>query len=62
MGHSKGSCPNRPIAQSNFTQSYFTLLKPIVPSDSDGEENNEDGYDEDNNRWTGYDPPVEKNR
>ena len=30
-GHSKGSCPNRPIAQSNFTQSYFTPLKPIVP-------------------------------
>jgi hypothetical protein len=62
-GHSKGSCPNRPIAQSNFTRSsYFTPLKPIVPPDSDGEENDRDGYDEDNNRWTGYDQPVKKNR
>ena len=24
--HSKGSCPKRPIAQSNFTRSYFTPL------------------------------------
>jgi hypothetical protein len=61
-GHSKGSCPNRPVAQSNFTRSYFTPLKPIVPPDSDGEENDGDGYDEDNNRWTGYDPPPKKNR
>ena len=30
-----------------------------MPPDSDNEE---DGYDEDNNRWTGYDPPVKKNR
>jgi hypothetical protein len=60
-GHSKGNCPNRPVAQSNFTRSlYFTPLKPIVPPDSDGEENDGDGYDEDNNRWTGYDPPVKK--
>ncbi|PKY19741.1 hypothetical protein RhiirB3_432866 [Rhizophagus irregularis] len=56
-GHSKGSCPKRPIAQSNFTRSYFTPLKPIVPPDSDGEENDGDGYDEENNMWTGYDPP-----
>ncbi|PKC52670.1 hypothetical protein RhiirA1_514387, partial [Rhizophagus irregularis] len=60
-GHSKGSCPKRPIAQSNFTRSYFTPLKPIVPPDSDGEENDGDGYDEENNMWTGYDPPVKKN-
>ena len=58
-GHSKGNCPNRPIAQSNFTRSYFTPLTPIVPPDSDGEENEGDGYDE-NNMWTGYDPPVKK--
>jgi hypothetical protein len=38
------------------------LLKPIVPFDSDGEENNEDGYNKDNNRWIGYDLPVKKNR
>ena len=50
-GHSKGSCPKRPIAQSNFTWSYFTLLKPIVPSDSDGEENDGDGYDKADNEW-----------
>ena len=61
-GHSKGSCPNRLIAQSNFTRSYFTPIKPIVPPNSDDEENGGDGYDEDNNRWTGYDLPVKKNR
>ncbi|EXX74111.1 hypothetical protein RirG_054180 [Rhizophagus irregularis DAOM 197198w] len=61
MGHSKGSCPKRLIAQSNFTRSYFTPLKPIVPPDSDGEENDGDGYDEENNMWTGYDLPVKKN-
>ena len=49
MGHSKGSCPKRPVAQSNFTRSYFTPLTPIVPSDSDGEEN--DGYDKADNDW-----------
>src|SRR5687767_13166461 len=38
MNHSKGSCPKRPIAQSNFTQSYFTPLKPIVLPDSDGDD------------------------
>src|SRR6266542_632041 len=26
MGHSKGSCPNRPIAQFNFTRLYLMLL------------------------------------
>src|ERR1043165_4905201 len=60
MGHSKGSCPKRPIAQSNFIQLYFTPLKPIVLPDSDGEENDGGGYDEENNMWTGYDPPVKK--
>ena len=49
MRHSKGSCPKRPIAQSNFTRSYFTPLKLIVPPDSDGEENDGGGYDEENN-------------
>jgi len=48
-GHSKGSCPNRPIAQSNFTRSYFTPLKPIVPQctppDSDGDDNNSGAYE-----------------
>ena len=62
MTDSKGNCPKRPIAQSNFTRSYFTPLKPIVSPDSDGEENDGDGYDEDNNMWTGYDPPVKKIR
>ena len=57
-GYSKGSCPKRPIAQSNFTRSYFMPLTPIVPPDSDSEENDGNGYDEDNNRW--YDPPVKK--
>ncbi|CAB5201965.1 unnamed protein product [Rhizophagus irregularis] len=61
-GHSKGSCPKRPIAQSKFTRSYFMPLTSIVPPDSDGEENGEGGYDEDDNRWIGYDPPVKKNR
>ncbi|GET03028.1 hypothetical protein GLOIN_2v1778046 [Rhizophagus clarus] len=65
-GHSKGSCPKGPIAQSSFTRSYFTPLKPIVPPDSDGEENDRDGYDDDEqNRWYEqnrcYDPPVKKN-
>ena len=60
-GHSKGSCPKRQIAQSNFTRShYFTPLKPIVLPDSDGGKNDGDGYDEEINRW--YDPPVKKNR
>ncbi|GES91400.1 hypothetical protein GLOIN_2v1705062 [Rhizophagus clarus] len=29
-----------------------------VPPDSDDEKNDGDGYDEDNNRWTEYDPPM----
>ncbi len=58
-GHSKGSCPKRPIAQSNFTRSYFTPLKPIVPPDSDGEENDGDGYDKADNEW--YYAPEKKN-
>ncbi|GBB87779.1 hypothetical protein RclHR1_14280010 [Rhizophagus clarus] len=33
-----------------------------IPPDSDDEKNDGDGYDEDNNRWTEYDPPVKKNR
>ncbi|POG61270.1 hypothetical protein GLOIN_2v1705062 [Rhizophagus irregularis DAOM 181602=DAOM 197198] len=61
-GHSKGSCPKRPIAQSKFTRSYFTPLTLIVPPDSDGEKNGGGGYDEDDNRWIEYDPPVKKNR
>ena len=58
-GHSKGSCPNRPIAQSNFTRSYFTPLTPIVPPDSDGEENNGDDYNKADNEW--YYAPEKKN-
>ncbi|CAG8771048.1 7184_t:CDS:2, partial [Rhizophagus irregularis] len=57
-GHSKGSCPKRPIAQSKFTRSYFTPLTLIVPPDSDGEKNGGGGYDEDDNRWIEYDPPL----
>ncbi|PKY41766.1 hypothetical protein RhiirA4_455423 [Rhizophagus irregularis] len=49
--HSKGSCPNRPIAQSNFTRSYFTPLTPIVPSNSNGEKNNRDDYNKADNEW-----------
>jgi hypothetical protein len=30
-GHSKGNCPNKGIARSNFTRSYFTPLTLIVP-------------------------------
>jgi hypothetical protein len=56
-GHSKGSCPKRPVAQSNFTRSYFTPLTPIVPPDSD-EENGDNNEEED--RW--YDLLVKKNR
>ncbi|GBB93081.1 hypothetical protein RclHR1_21000006 [Rhizophagus clarus] len=56
----KGSCPKGLVAQSNFIQSYFMPLKLIVPSNSNDEENDGDGYDEDNNRWTGYDPLEKK--
>ncbi|GES92004.1 hypothetical protein GLOIN_2v1735703 [Rhizophagus clarus] len=47
----------KPVARSNFNRSYFTPLKPIVPPDSNSEENDGNNYDEDNNMWTGYDPP-----
>ena len=62
--HSKESCSNRLIAQSNFTWSYFTPLKPIVPQymppDSNGDNNNSGSYDEENNKW--YDDLIKKNR
>jgi hypothetical protein len=60
-GHSKGSCPKRQIARSNFNRSYFKPLTPInfqnTPPDSD-EENGDNNEEE--NRW--YDLPVKKNR
>ncbi|GBB95482.1 hypothetical protein RclHR1_25460003 [Rhizophagus clarus] len=37
----------------NQALSYFTPLKPIVPPDSNSEENDGNDYDEDNNMWTG---------
>ncbi|PKC50824.1 hypothetical protein RhiirA1_485249, partial [Rhizophagus irregularis] len=50
------------VARSNFNRGYFKPITPInfqhTPPTSDNEG---DGYDEDNNRWTGYDPPVKKN-
>ncbi|GES85408.1 hypothetical protein GLOIN_2v1813037 [Rhizophagus clarus] len=59
-GHSKSSCPKQ-IARSNFNWGYFKPLTPInfqnTPPDSD---NDGDGYDEENNRWPGYDPPEKK--
>ncbi len=64
MCYSKESYLNRLIAQSNFTRSYFTPLKPIVSQcthpDSDGDDNNSGDYDEENNKW--YDMLVKKNR
>ncbi|CAG8697454.1 17698_t:CDS:2, partial [Cetraspora pellucida] len=53
-GHSKDSCPNRKIAQSNFNQSaYFKPFTPInfqnILPDLD---NKEESYNEKNNRWT----------
>ena len=58
-GHSKGSCPKQ-IARSNFNQSYFKPLTPIVSPDSDGEENDGDGYNKADNEW--YYAPEKKNR
>src|SRR6266496_3900786 len=62
-GHKKNNCPNlNPVAKSNFTRYYPQLpstQSQYTPPDSDNEE---DGYDEENNRWTGYDLPVKKNR
>ena len=48
-GHSKGSCPKRETARSNFNWSYFKPLTPIIPPDSDGEENDGDGYNKADN-------------
>jgi len=62
-GHSKGSCPKRQIARSNFNRSYFKPLTPInFQNTPPGSDNEGDGYDEENNMWTGYDPPPKKNR
>jgi hypothetical protein len=58
-GHSKDSCPKQ-IARSNFNRSYFKPLTPIVSPDSDGEENDGDGYDKADNEW--YYAPEKKNR
>ncbi|KAF0424747.1 hypothetical protein F8M41_006440 [Gigaspora margarita] len=57
-GHSKDRCPNRQIARSNFNRSaYFKSLTPInFQNTPPGSDNEEEGYDEENNRWTGYDP------
>ncbi|PKC53647.1 hypothetical protein RhiirA1_404176 [Rhizophagus irregularis] len=45
------------VVQSNFNRSYF---KPITPINFQytlpASDNEEDGYDMNNNRWTGYDP------
>jgi len=61
--HSKDSCPKRQIARSNFNRGYFKPLTPINFQNTPlGSDNEGDGYDEENNMWTGYDPPVKKNR
>src|SRR6266542_5158923 len=63
-GHSKGSCPNRQIARSNFNQTYFKPLTPInfqnTPPDSDNDKDNSGGYDKVDNAW--YYAPEKKNR
>ncbi|RIB08438.1 hypothetical protein C2G38_2211659 [Gigaspora rosea] len=61
-GHSKKNCPNRQIARSNFNQSaYFKPLTPInFQNTPPGSDNEEDGYDEENNRWTVYDTSEKK--
>ena len=62
-GYSKGSCPNRQIARSNFNRSYFKPLTPInFQNTPPGSDNEGDGYDEENNMWIGYDSPPKKNR
>ncbi len=63
--HSKGSCPNRLIAQSNFTRLYLMLLKLIVPqctppASDDDNDNNGGNYEEEIKKW--YDSSVKKNR
>ncbi|CAG8795782.1 18500_t:CDS:2, partial [Gigaspora rosea] len=59
IGHSKGKCPNQPTVQSNYTQSYFTSLKPIypqyIPPNLDNSEEDEVGYNEEDNQW--HTPP-----
>ncbi|CAG8551353.1 14951_t:CDS:2, partial [Cetraspora pellucida] len=47
--HSKGKCPNQSMVQSNYTQLYFTSLKPIypqyiLPNSDDSEEDEEGGH------------------
>ena len=63
-GHSKGSCPNRQTARSNFNRTYFKPLTPInfqnTPPDSDNDEDNSGGYDKVENAW--YYAPEKKNR
>ncbi|PKB92285.1 hypothetical protein RhiirA5_445266, partial [Rhizophagus irregularis] len=48
--------------EERFNETRDAPITPInfqhTPPTSDNEG---DGYDEDNNRWTGYDPPVKKN-
>ncbi|KAF0484332.1 hypothetical protein F8M41_023017 [Gigaspora margarita] len=62
MGHSKKNCPNRQIARSNFKRSAY--FKPLIPinfqNTPPGSDNEEDGYDEENNRWTVYDTSEKK--
>ncbi|CAG8488527.1 753_t:CDS:2, partial [Gigaspora rosea] len=50
--HSKGSCPNRQIARSNFNRSaYFKPLTSInFQNTPPGSDNEEEDYDEENNR------------
>ena len=52
---------HKPVAQSNFNQSYFTPIKPINSqyTSPDSNDDNGGGY-EDNNWWTGYDEASEK--
>ncbi|CAG8489604.1 23840_t:CDS:2, partial [Gigaspora rosea] len=62
MGHSKKNCPNIQIARSNFNRSaYFKPLTPInFQNTHPVSDNEEDGYDEENNRWTVYDTSEKK--
>jgi hypothetical protein len=49
-GHSKGNCPNRQTARSNFNQGYFKSLTLInFQNTPPGLDNEGDGYDEENN-------------
>src|SRR6266496_3780252 len=53
--YSKGSCPNRQTARSNFNRTYFKPLTPInfqnTLPDSDNDEDNSGGYDKVDNAW-----------